>query len=303
MSGANYEEFDDASYTRFRRNLLRAKGGKHQRDFLTAARNDEAFLSCVRRNTTKDGSRLPPLCPDRLTENEFKHPPANTEADLYKAWQELTPRIACRTTFWGNLTCRHIESGQIRAFYLAANGVPGSGGAERIDRVLQNDGPGAAKLIDDCVRTVLRRLSGLPEARGNRTVYVDCPLARGWWRERLVAEISQGDPDRAEKVREVVRVSQTYWEELVTLVVSRNSVLGSHTVRNSFILGLADLFTKEPETPLRIAKNVRLACRTVGVIQASRELSILEEHELHALMDEIVTLQHEQAFVRKADDE
>lgn len=301
MSSAIYKEFSDADYTRFRRSLLRTKGGPTQRDFLRSARKNEDFLH-VLNGVAIDGLRELPLCPERLTENEFKHPPASTEADLYNAWAGLTPRIACRTTFWASLTCRHIESGRINATYLAANGRANIGGSDRIDRALQGYGDNDAKLIDDCVRTVLRRLGGLPEARGNRTVYVDCPLARAWWRERLVADISQGDESRAEAVREVVRVSQTYWEELVTLVVSRNSVLGSHAVRNAFILSLADLIAKEPETPLRIAKNLRLACRMIGVTQASRELSVLDEGEIHALMDNIVELQHKQALARTIDD-
>ena len=303
MSGTVYEEFDDVAYTRFRRSLLRTKGSTHQRDFLKATRNDADFLKFLRDAIATDGTRPLPLCPERLTENEFKQPPANTETALYNSWGELTPRIACRTTIWGNLTCRHIEGGRISAVYLAANGGSGVSGAERIDRVLGDDGKTATKAIDDCVRTVLRRLSGLPEARGNRTVYVDCPLARAWWRERLVADISQGDPDQAESVRVVARVNQTYWEELVTLVVSRNSVLGSHAIRDSFVLSLGDLLSKKPETPLRLSQNLRLACRTIGAIQASRELSVLNEREVRSLMDEVVELHHEQALDRKADDE
>lgn len=302
MSGGVYKEFNDAAYTRFRRSLLRTKGGPSQRGFLRSVRKNEDFLHAMNSIGT-EGSRELPLCPEPLTENEFKQPPASTEADLYNAWAGLPPRIACRTTFWANLTCRHIESGRINATYLAADNRANIGGAERIDRALKGDGADDAKRIDDCVRAVLLRLGGLPEARANRTVYVNCPLARAWWRERLVADIAHGDEDLAEDIREVTRVSQTYWEELVTLVVSRNSVLGSHTVRNTFILSLADLLVKEPKTPLRIAKNLRLACRMIGVIQASRELSVLDGGEIRALMDDIVELQHKQALARTADGE
>ena len=38
--------------------------------------------------------------------------------------------------------------------------------------------PKHRKTSTACVRTVLRRLGGLPEVRGNRSVYVDCPFAR-----------------------------------------------------------------------------------------------------------------------------
>ena len=294
MTDADYQEFDDAAFSRFRQRLLREKGSSEQREFLQAVRKDKDFLHVIRSAVVMQGSGKPELCPDRLTESEFKQPPANTEADLYSAWSSLKPRVACRTTFWANLTCRHIENDRIHAVYLAANGGPGAGGAERIDRVLHGEGESAAKLIDGCVRTVFRRLGGLPEARGNKSVYVDCPLARAWWRERLVSEVAKGNPDCAENVREVTRVNQAYWEELVVLVVSRNSILGSHEVRDTFILSLADLMARERSTPLRIAKNLRTACRMVGTIQASRELSVLEEGELRALMDDVVRLHHEQ---------
>ena len=303
MNSAGYREFVDADYTKFRRGLLRTKGGRRQRDFLRTVRDNKDFLNLLRDGITTVGLREPPLFPECMTEHEFKHPPASTETELYKAWENLTPRIACRTTFWASVTCRHIEENKIQAVYLAANGGPNISAAERIDRVLQGNGDNRAKRIDDCVRTVLRRFGGLPEVRGNRSVYVDCPLARAWWRERLVAEISQGDRHRADSVRTVIRITQTYWEELVTLVVSRNSVLGSHEVRNAFILSLADLLTNEPETPLRIGKNLRLACRNIGVIQASRELGVLDEDEIHALMDSIVKIQHQQALKRSADSE
>ena len=295
MNDARYREFDDAGFSRFRRKLLRTKGGPKQRDFLAALRDDEKFLHVVHSEVNTHGSEDPVLCPEALTESEFKQPPATTEASLYGAWSDLTPRIACRTTFWANLTCRHIESNRIHATYLAANGGPGAGGAERIDRVLHENGDGAAMQIDRCVRTAFRRLGGLPEARGNKSVYVDCPLARAWWRERLVNEVSRGDPDCAEIVRDVVRVNQTYWEELVVLVVSRNSVLGSQEVREEFIRSLANLMADEPSSPMGTARNLRRASRMVGAIQASRELSVLEAPELRTLMDQIVQLFHERA--------
>ena len=301
MNGADYKEFDDADYTRFRRSLLRAKGSPRQRSFLMAVRSNREFLGFIREDIATNGSRETPLCSERLTENEFKDPPASTETVLYTIWAELRPRLACRTTFWASVTCRHIENEKIDAVYLAANGGTQLGGAERIDRALQGDGADAAKPIDDCVRTVLRRLSGLPDARGNRTVYVDCPLARAWWRERLVAGISQGDKGRADRVREVARVNQAYWEELVILVVSRNSILGSHEVRDAFILALAGLLAREPNTPLRTAKELRLACRAIGVMQASRELSVLDTAEIHSLLNGIVEAQHRKAVARRED--
>lgn len=289
MIGTDFKEFDDATFSRFRRRLLRTKGSAEQRAFLAAVRNGTDFARVIRDELMTHGSVDQGLSPEALTENEFKQPPRSTEMELYGAWSGLTPRIACRTTFWANLTFRHIENGRIQSSYLAANGGNAGSGAERIDKVLQESGDGAAGLIDKCVRTVLRRLGGLPEARGNKSVYVDCPLARAWWRERVVNEVADGDLERAKRVREVTRLKQTYWEELVVLVVSRNSVLGSREVRDKLILSLAGV-----SRPLLTTKNLRATCRVVGALQASRELSILGERELQDLMDQVVRLHHSQ---------
>ena len=162
MSPIPHKELKDSDYTRVRRNLLRIKGGPLQRDFLKAVRNNQTFLDYIRLEISTEGSYKLPLSPDPMTEDEFKTPPADTETRLYESWAELTPRIACRSTFWANFTCRHIEAKKINAVYLAANGGNMSGGAERIDRALMETGEKQPKMMDSAVRTVLRQLGGIP---------------------------------------------------------------------------------------------------------------------------------------------
>ena len=194
MSVPDYMELDDGEYSRLRRSLIQksAKGSDLQREFLEKVRVTPSFLEYIDSNVPLRGETdLEPLA-DKMSEAEFKDPPWDTERRLFSAWRGLTPRIACRTTFWARVTCRHIENGLIESSFLAANGGSQPGGTERIDAALGASGAKAAGMIDNCVRAVLRRLGGLPEARGNRTVYVNCPLARGWWRERLVAEATAG---------------------------------------------------------------------------------------------------------------
>ena len=100
-----------------------------------------------------------------MTEDEFKAPPEDTEIRLYESWSELTPRMACRSTFWANFTCRHIEDQKVNAVYLAANGGNLPGGAERIDRALMETGNEQPQMIDRTVRnrpTTARRPPGSP---------------------------------------------------------------------------------------------------------------------------------------------
>ena len=58
MTGEAYQEFDDAALTRFRRRLLRTKGGPKQREFLRTVRNNEEFLRYIRNSVTTIFSNL-----------------------------------------------------------------------------------------------------------------------------------------------------------------------------------------------------------------------------------------------------
>ena len=223
-----------------------------------------------------------------MTEDEFKAPPEDTEIKLYESWSELTPRIACRSTFWANFTCRHIEDQKINAVYLAANGGNLPGGAERIDRALMETGDEKPKMMDGTVRTVLRRLGGLPEVRGARSVFVNCPFARAWWREHLLGQITQGDTSLAAQVRKVIRINQDYWEKLVDRIVSRNSTFGSLKVRNAFLQTLARFIEANPGTALQKPRVLQRTCRRITVHQGTRELSILDDAELEAIMKAVL---------------
>lgn len=289
-----YAELDDAGYARLRRSLIRksAKGSEVQGEFLAATRRTTSFLSYMHDAVGfQEGTELEPLA-DRMSEAEFGNPPSDTERRLFQAWSELTPRIACRVAFWGRVTLRHIEQGRIESTFLAGNGGGNVSGAQRIDAALSASGDDSPKLIDACVRTVLRRLGGLPEVRGNRSVYVNCPLARAWWRERLVAEVAgDGDYELQRQIRAVVHPeSQQYWEDLVTFVVSRNSVFGSVEVRNMLVRALSRALDESPMSPLRRATGLKKVCRAVSAVQASRELSVLPVDQVTRLMDTIVRL-------------
>ena len=287
-----YAEFDDSGYTKLRRSLIRkaAKGSIAQREFLEVVRDSGKFLSHMQDVVgMQEGAELEPLA-DRMSEAEFANPPSDTERRLFEAWSGLTPRVACRTAFWARVTYRHIEEGRIASSFLAANGGGNVSGAQRIDAALSAIGEKATLELDRCVRTVLRRLGGLPEARGNRSVYVNCPLARAWWRERLVAEVARDGGEGLERqIRAVVHPeSQQYWEELVTFVVSRNSVFGSVTVRNILIRTLARVLDDNPGSPLRMADELKRVCRSVSSIQASIELSVVPQQDVQSMMWEIV---------------
>ena len=282
-----FKELKDSVYTQMRRSLLRFKGSDEQKEFLLQVRNSAAFIECFS-SIPKVGMTDPELAPHPMTEDEYKDPPCDTEQTLFTAWSALTPSTACRSTFWANLTLAHIAEGRIQSVYLAANGGNLPGGAERIDFVLRDKTAYGPQRIDSCVRTVLRRLGGLPEVRGNRSVFVDCPFARAWWRERVVAQASNGDEQQASRVRRVVRIHQTYWEKLVDRIVFRNSTFGSTNIRNALLRALAEFLQSNPESSLSTSKSFQRLCRRATAHQGSIELSVLSDTELEALMASVV---------------
>ena len=281
-------QLSDTDYSKFRKELLRVKGSDRQKRFLESVRDTAAFLDHVSSIPT-DGTVGPALAPERMTESEYKDPPASTEKTLYTSWSALPPAVACRSTFWAKLTIEHIKARRIQSVYLAANGGNLPGGAERIDFVLDDTTEQGPKRIDDCVRTVLRRLGGLPEVRGNRSVYVDCPFARAWWRERMVNQAANGNTQMTAVVRAVIRTNQTYWEKLIDRIVFRNSTFGSENIRNAFLRALALFVQSNPASELTSSPELQRLCRRVATYQGSRELSILSDSELDALMGTIVS--------------
>ena len=212
---------------------------------------------------------------------------------IYDNLKGVPPRVSCRASFWAEVTLRHIEEGAIAdPRWLVANGGQTETGAERIDKALaENNQDQRNRRIDDCVRTALRRMSGLPAARGNRSVFVDAPFARAWWRERLVSRILERRGAVVEdriSLLEVVRQNQTYWERLATMIVSRGSVLGSVNVQDAFINSLAKRFREDVDTALRSSATLRNALRRFSAISAARELGALEFSEIGEIADELL---------------
>ncbi len=279
--GMPCEKFEDASYTKLRKNLLKSKGSDAQREFLSVLCRSDEFPSWMRNEVRVEEGEAPSMLEEPLTESEFKDPPESAEERMFEAWKSLSPADACRVTLWGFITLRHIEAGRIQSSYLAANGGDASRGLERIERVLKGENK---KEVDDVVRTAIRRMSGLPEARGNRSVYVNCPFARAWWRGHLTREICEQSGAEPRSVRKVLSVSQSYWEELINLVVSRNSVPGDVKVRTALIWALSELMDDPDKERLFQGKSLKRVQRRIGVRAAWQELGVFPVEQLKEMM-------------------
>jgi len=286
--GAGYREMDESKYLQFQVRLLKHKGGQLQLDFLESVRDNVSFLSLLTEEAAYGEGNILPTFDGPLTESSFKEPTADQEKQMYTLWHEVSPSTACRVSFWAGVTLEHIRSEKIaEANWLAANGGINETGEERIEWALSRKANDRAKAVDQCVRTVLRRMSGLPAARGNRSVFVNPSFGRGWWRERIVNRISERGnavQSRAELL-EVVRQNQQYWENLVTMIVSRGSVFGSVDVQDALINSLAKHFSEYDKTPLRNAATLNTVLRRFSNLAASRELGTLEFSEIGKIAD------------------
>ena len=295
MTSANsigYRELHEAQYLELQTSLLKVKGGPRQREFLTALKDADEFLALIENQVEINDGKTLLTFDGPLTESCFKEPTEDMEERMYALWRDAPPSIACRVSFWASVTLEHIRAGKIPdATWLAANGRITESGAERIDHALSlPSNESNNKTVDDCVRTVFRRMSGLPAARGNRSVFVDTSFGRGWWRERIVASIlEREDPiENRSALLEVVRRNQTYWENLVTMIVSRGSVFGSSDIQAALINSLAKHFQAAPNTPLRNAATLNTALRRFSNLTASREIGILPFTEISAIVDELL---------------
>ena len=295
----SYSEFNDGTYTKLRKDLLRNKGSELQKELLEATKDNESFIQWIRQKVNlENGENKFDLWTDQLSESEYKRPPGNIEKELFKMWEELTPSQASHETFWGYVTLEHIERGTIESSYLAANDSNSLSGLGRIDQALSVD---QEKPIDDVVRNILRQLSGLPEARGARSVYVNCPFARAWWRVYIARQVCEETDADFNKIFATLKgSSKGNWELLINLIVSRNSVLGDTKVRSALIWALSE------REEIKLAKVLERISDQIGSQSAWRELGVFEVGELkEQVMEPVISwvLENEQKAKDKADAE
>ncbi|MYK32889.1 MAG: hypothetical protein F4051_14635 [Boseongicola sp. SB0670_bin_30] len=212
------------------------RGGEEQREFIRLAAGDTPeFCDFVRSWGVRKGKK-PPVTTVPLSEREFTDPPWSTECAITATWSGLPTSMAARPETWTRINLEMIAQGRIKSSYLAADGN-GDSGRTRITKALNGTDP---EQVDRCVRAVLRRLGGVIEARANRTAFLDCPLARAWWRNRYSQEahVTFGR-DSVETLSAALRPAFR-WEALVEAMVSRLTVIGDSAIRPAVVQCLAD---------------------------------------------------------------
>ncbi len=281
-------EFRDDDYTTFRKNLIKEKGSSLQLEFIKEARNSLSFVNWIETKIGIEDKGNPlVLWATPISDSDYRDLPTSIERQLFDAWKSITPAQASQETFWGYVTLQHIKQGIVEATHLAADNNGLLNGLGRIDNALTGRDKST---IDSVVRSILRRLGGLPEARGSKSVYVNCPFARAWWRgyvAKQVCEETDADPD---KVIETLRHSQEYWEQLIVLIVSRNSVLGDTNVRTALIWALSELVSDGRDNgdnkKYFQGATIKKISRQIGVRAAWQELGVFPVRELKPIIEQ-----------------
>ena len=275
-----YKEFSDSDYPTLQSDLLYEKGSDLQKELLEATKGNKSFIQWIEdRVELGDEGDVFELWADRLSEDQYKRLPKADEKELFEKWKNLTPAQASHETFWGYVTLEHIRHGIIEATHLATSKGDSPRGRKRIEQVLSSSQKEPEVPIDKTVRAILRRLSGLFE-RGSRSVYTDCPFARAWWRGYISHQVHTQTGADLDRVVKVLTVSPDYWERLIVLIVSRNSVLGDNKIRTALIWELSERINDENNANLFSSSALKTVSRQIGRRAALRELGVFEVGEI-----------------------
>ena len=254
------------------------RGGDEQRDFIgLVADAPQDFCERVRSWGLRTGEE--PLVPERpLTEKEFVDPPWSTEQVVAANWGELPAGLAARPETWTRIHIEMIEKRRIKSSYLAADGN-GESGRVRIAQALKGRDD---QKVDACVRAVFRRLGGVISDRANRTAFIDCPLAKAWWRYQYAEEahLTFGR-ESVEELSKELR-ARFRWEPLVEAMISKLTVVGDAGIRPALVQSLADGIGTTGEEVKDVLGWIgrRSTVQVLGAVGPERVLNLLAEEFL-----------------------
>ena len=221
-----------------------------------------------------------------LTGQEIANPPIDTEYDNYNIIKELPPRLATGPFFWTSYQLEMVRQSLVDPADLATpiKSINQSGRA-RLQKAIRRRN---LRILDECIRTILRQLGGLPEVRGNVSVFVDCRLSRAWWRGHLSHQIAEDMNLDLEKVWLHLRLPDATWDQLQQYAVKRLTVVGDRNVRSALVARLMESALDQNSSKDRrlrtqafIAKvGARSAYQALGALTPEQNLSIFREMEV-----------------------
>ena len=170
---------------------------------------------------------VPPL-PRPLTCEEVNDPPVELEEALYGEWEHrIRLGEASTPAFWAFCHLAWLEQGYLPDDLVGAfsTGQPGKRNPN----------------LDNQTRAVLRGMSGLPHVRGNLSVFVDCQLARAWWRRRIALEAAEYAPSNQLNAMSAHKSLHRdgWWEKLAGLSIKQLTIISHPKVRSVIVAHIA----------------------------------------------------------------
>ena len=302
-------EYEGRKIEALRSSLIEKKGSEAQRVLLEACLGRESFFDWVESNLKggEIGQLVPEVFSRKLDEYEFTGMKYLGEQEASQLWSDVPVIVALRSSFWGIVTVNHIKKGIIEPCYLASvlrnlkSSVKPITGVERIEGALGSDDD---EEIDHVARTILRKLCGLQEARGVRSVSCDCPFARAWWRQRILEETVRLTMGNEDAMSTTLYKSKTYWEKLLMLPQmevskSKPSRFGDSKVRTAFIWALSDYDDNPDYKKLFRSDGLIDKCmRKFISMSLEREFGVFEIEELKNIIKNEVIEPESRAFLK-----
>ena len=192
--------------------------------------------------------------------------------------QKLSRRLASSNAFWASYHLNMVAEGLIRPSYLVKSQTRETGRA-RVEKalVLKNK-----KSLDNCIRTILRRMGGLPEVRGYTSVFQDCRTSRAWWRGCFTQQVHGELGTEKDNIWRVLKTNRI-WEEITGHVVEKLTVLGDARI---FVPLIACLSEMDPIPSDR--KVIQDFLRRIGQRTAYQMMGVLSPEENLEIIRDIV---------------
>ena len=253
---------------------------------LVISRNKKHFLNWFDRIPRDDRvvNIYVPKVGHKYTSKEISEPPYSTENTLYKRLNMLDPRSAALPAFWTTYQIELVRRNMIEPSYFAAQRGIAQSGYQRIDRARRKyEEEGDSKNLDSCVRTILRRLGGLDVARGKASLFIDCIMARGWWRGYIANQVHEDVGISSEKIWQILRLPTAPWDEMMYHCVRRLTSLNFRSVRSAYIAHLYDSKIDQENSRVRQSKSVDVI-KNLGVLGSNVVMGVLTSNEIRDLL-------------------
>lgn len=216
-----------------------------------------------------------PDLPRSLTSSEFIDPPLGVERELGSMLLPLvTAREASQPLVWTLLHIGWLEAGSL--------------GNDPYASFFCSPGGKAPPSDDRAMRNALRRLGGLPYARGNVSVFSDCPVARAYWRYRVAADVAANSAGlfTSEEAHAALHASNEGWDQFAMVPLRRFPAISESRARAALVTPFLDV-TRERNKPSAKAatRKIQAAGQALGQVAVVRSLKHTQFEELREVVD------------------